>query len=233
MIIRVLLTADIHANSPALMAVLKDAGKVDLILHAGDIVDYNPFPNVVISIVQEIGIRSVMGNHDRDSAMNQPYGYNALAQMSCRWTYHKLTVKERGFLLSLPRKLVLEVSGLNIFVCHGSPWSLLDEYVYPDEVDQTFESFLKETSTDLIVLGHTHIPFIKRFDGSKYVLNPGSVGQPRDRNPKASYMILDISEKKEVQLSHQRVRYDIDKVYNSIVSSELPRQLGERLYHGL
>ncbi len=215
------------------MAVLKDAGKVDMILHAGDLVDYNPFPNAVISIVQEVGIRSVMGNHDRDSAINQPYGYNALAQMSCRWTYHVLTSKERGFLLSLPKKLLVEASGLNIFVCHGSPRSLLDEYVYPEEVDQLLESFLEETSADLIILGHTHIPFIRRIGDSKCVLNPGSVGQPRDRNPRASYMILEILEEKEFQLSHQRVRYDIDKVYHSIVASDLPRSLGERLYHGL
>jgi len=230
--IRVLLIADIHANSPALTAVLRDAGQVEMILHAGDLVDYNPFPSDVISIAKESGIKSVMGNHDRDSAQNKPYGYNPIAEASCHWTYHKLTIQERRYLLSLPEKSEVEISGLQVFLCHGSPTSLLDEYVYPETNDQLFENFLEETSADLVILGHTHIPFIKRIRNSKCVLNPGSVGQPRDHNPMASYMILEILGKNEFHISHRRVRYDIDKVYNSIVASGLPQILGERLYYG-
>jgi len=231
-VIRVLLIADIHANSPALSAVLRDAGQVDMILHAGDLVDYNPFPSAVISMTKEAGIMSVMGNHDRDSAQNKPYGYNPVAQVSCHWTYHQLKAQERFFLLSLPKKLEVKVSDLKIFVCHGSPRSLLDEYVYPEATDQLFKSFLEETSANLVVLGHTHIPFIKRIDNSKYVVNPGSVGQPRDQNPMASYMILEIQRGNRFSIYHRRVRYDIDKVYNSILTSGLPRILGERLYYG-
>lgn len=227
-----LLIADIHANSPALLAVLRDAGQVEMILHVGDLVDYNPFPSDVISIVKESGITSVMGNHDRDSAQNRPYGYNPIAEASCHWTYQKLTIQERRYLLSLPEKSEVEISGLRIFFCHGSPRSFLDEYIYPETSDQLFESFLEETSSDLVILGHTHIPFMKKLGDSKYVLNPGSAGQPRDRNPMASYMILDILGKNEFSISHRRVRYDIDKVYNSIIASGLPQILGERLYYG-
>ena len=227
-----LLIADIHANSPALLAVLRDAGRVEMILHVGDLVDYNPFPGAVISIAKESGIISVMGNHDRDSAQNRPYGYNPIAEASCHWTYHKLTIQERRYLLSLPEKSEVEISGLRIFFCHGSPRLFLDEYVYAETSDQLFESFLEETSADLVILGHTHIPFVKRLGDSKYVLNPGSVGQPRDRNPMASYMILEIMGKNEFSVAHRRVRYDIDKVYNSIIASGLPRILGERLYYG-
>ncbi len=229
---RLLLIADIHANSPALMAVLRDAGQVDMILHAGDLVDYNPFPSDVISIVSEAGISSTMGNHDRDSAKNTPVGYNPVAQVSCRWTHRHLAIREREFLLSLPKKLEVEFSGIRVFVCHGSPRSLLDEYVYPEAADRLFESFLEETSADLVVLGHTHIPFIKKIGNSRYVLNPGSVGQPRDRNPMASYVVLEIRRKNEFYIHHRRVRYDIDKVYSSIIASGLPQVLGERLYSG-
>lgn len=214
------------------MAVMEDAGQVDMVLHAGDLVDYNPFPSNVLSITREVGIMSTLGNHDRDSAQNTPNGYNPVAQVSCRWTYRKLAVQEREYLLSLPRKLEVEISGIRVFVCHGSPRSLLDEYVYPETTSHLFESFLKETSADLVVLGHTHIPFIKEISNSKYVLNPGSVGQPRDRNPMASYIILEVRRENEFRLHHRRVRYDIDKVYNSIIVSGLPRVLGERLYYG-
>jgi putative phosphoesterase len=223
--------ADIHANVVALDAVLKRVGPVNLILHAGDIVDYNPWPREAIAKVKTLGIRSTMGNHDRDSAMDTPYGYNPLAQVSCHWTYHQLTSEDRQFLLNLPKKFKLSVGGLKVFICHGSPQDLVDEYVFPDTSQETLKQFHDMTGADILILGHTHIPLLTRVGDNQYILNPGGVGQPRDMDPRASCMILNIN-CGEVSIEHIRVEYDIDKVTSAIIAAKLPKALAERLHFG-
>jgi len=228
---RVLIIADIHANVVALDEVLKRVGPVNIILHAGDIVDYNPWPREAIAKVKTLGIRSTMGNHDRDSAMNTPYGYNPLAQVSCHWTHHQLTSEDRQFLLNLPKKFEFSVGGLKVFICHGSPRDLLDEYVFPDTSKETLKQLLGMTGVDILILGHTHIPLLTQFGDNQYILNPGGVGQPRDGDSRASCMVLNINRGK-VSIEHFRVEYDIDKVTNAIIAAKLPKALAERLYFG-
>ncbi|MBS7644095.1 MAG: YfcE family phosphodiesterase [Halobacteria archaeon] len=227
----VLVIADIHANIVALDAVLKRVGPVDIILHAGDIVDYNPWPREAIAKVKMLNIKSTMGNHDRDSAMNTPYGYNPLAQISCRWTYNQLTFVDRQFLLNLPKSLKLTVEGLKLFICHGSPRDLVDEYIFPDTPQEILKQLLEMTGADILVLGHTHIPFLTQVGDNQYILNPGGVGQPRDGDSRASCMILNIN-RGVVSIEHIRVEYDIDKVSNAIIDAKLPKALAERLYFG-
>ena len=106
---KILLLGDIHANTVSLRGVLEDAGTVDKILCAGDIVDYNPWPLEAINMVKTHDICSVIGNHDRDSALGTPVGYNPYAEISCRWTHRQLGLDERRYLLNLPEKLVLNM----------------------------------------------------------------------------------------------------------------------------
>jgi len=231
--VKILVIADIHANPVALKAVLSDAGDFDLIIHAGDIVDYNPWPSESIKLVRELDIKTVMGNHDRDSAAGTPIGYNPYAERSCIWTNRKLTTEEKKYLLSLPETLRYTFDGVKFFICHGSPNLPVDEYIFPPPT--TPESYLRElitqTEADILILGHTHVPFIYEWNG-KYVLNPGGVGQPRDGDPRASYVLMEI-DGSEVRFKHRRVSYNIDEVAKAIVEAGLPKMLAKRLYLGL
>ena len=229
---RILLISDIHANTVALKSVLESAGDVDLIIHAGDIVDYNPWPGEAIDLVKELGIKTVIGNHDRDSATGAPVGYNPYAEISCLWTHRRLTKKEKRYLLGLPETLTYNFSGLKVFMCHGSPNFPVDEYVFPPPT--TPERYLRElimkAEADILILGHTHVPFIYNADG-KYVVNPGGVGQPRDGDPRASYVLMEV-DGREVRFEHRRVRYDVEKVADEIIRVGLPEMLARRLYFG-
>lgn len=228
---RVLVISDIHANTPALEAVLKDAGEYDMIIHAGDIVDYNPYPREAIEAVKKLNILSVMGNHDRDVALGTPYGYNPYAAMSLRWTSRVLNDREKRFLLNLPERLDLNIGSVKVFVCHGSPRDLVDEYIFPEYPQDEMRRWLRETGARLIVLGHTHVPFIRRFKEG-VVMNPGSVGQSRDGDPRASYAVLTVQDGR-FEVDMRRVPYDIEKVAKDILKAGLPKFLAKRLFHGL
>jgi predicted phosphodiesterase len=110
---------------------------------------------------------------------------------------------------------------------HGSPRNQLDEYVYPE--NPYLETLFEGVTQNVVVLGHTHVPFVSEVDG-RFVLNPGSVGQPRDGNPKASYVIYDTEENKAVI---HRVEYPIGEVVEMIEALDLPLELGQRLYFGV
>ena len=228
---RVLVISDIHANTPALEAVLNDAGEADMILHAGDIVDYNPYPREALEAVKRLKVLSVMGNHDRDVALGAAYGYNPYAAMSLAWTSRVLSSSEKRYLLNLPEKVYMNLDGVRVFLCHGSPREPVDEYVFPSHPEEELRAWLRETGAKVMVLGHTHIPFIKRFKEG-VVLNPGSVGQSRDGDPRASYAILEI-EAGRFSVSIRRVPYDIGRVAEDIIKAGLPKFLAERLFYGV
>jgi len=230
---RVLILADIHANPIALKAVLEDVGKVDRILCAGDIVDYNPWPLEALRMVGEHHIASVLGNHDRDCAHGSPVGYNPYAELSCLWTYNQLTEEAKRRLLALSESLWVDVEGRTVFLCHGSPWDLVDEYVFPPPATprEVLRDCLREVGSKILVMGHTHVPFVEEFPEG-WVVNPGSVGQPRDRDPRASYAILWV-EGSRTSLTLRRVKYNVDEVARRIVAVGLPNFLGRRLYLGI
>ena len=230
---RVLILADIHANPIALKAVLDDADEVDQILCAGDLVDYNPWPLEALAMAEEHHIVSVLGNHDRDCAIGSPIGYNPYAEASCLWTHRQLTEEAKSQLISLPESLRVDVEGQSVFLCHGSPRDLVDDYVFPPPVTpkELLRVYLREASSSILVMGHTHVPFIEEFPEG-WTVNPGSVGQPRDRDPRASYAILTVNTS-EVSADLHRVKYDIDEVARRIVAVGLPVFLAQRLYLGM
>ncbi|MEM2094357.1 MAG: metallophosphoesterase family protein [Candidatus Bathyarchaeia archaeon] len=231
--VRLLLISDIHANLIALRAVLKDAGAVDVILSAGDLVDYNPWPTETVDLVRQLRIRSVLGNHDRDAALGTPEGYNIYAQASCLWTHEQIKNEVGKYILSLPDKIRGVYDGVSFFICHGSPRDLLDEYVFPPPYTNrhTLQQLLIMAEADVLVMGHTHIPFIEELPEG-FVVNPGSVGQPRDYDPRASYILVDI-ENTCPSFVFRRVSYNVGEVAKRIVEVGLPGFLAKRLYDGI
>lgn len=230
---RVLILADIHANPVAFKAVLNDAGRVDRIFCAGDLVDYNPWPLEALKMAEENHVISVIGNHDRDCSKGSSVGYNPYAQLSCNWTHNQLTSESKKQLLALPESLQFDVDGHTVFLCHGSPRNLVDEYVFPppETPRELLRDYLHEANSRILVMGHTHIPFFEEFPEG-WVINPGSVGQPRDRDPRASYAILTIDDSK-MSLTLHRVEYDLDKVAARIIAVGLPHFLAQRLHLGI
>ncbi|MFQ6075427.1 MAG: metallophosphoesterase family protein [Candidatus Bathyarchaeia archaeon] len=228
---RILLIADIHSNKPAFEEVINHAGRVDRILCAGDVVGYNPYPNECVQIVRELNIECVMGNHDWASALDTPTGFNPYAQAAVHYTHRLLSRDNLNFLSGLPERLELEVEGVRLCMYHGSPRDPLNEYILPWTPKSTLRELLDRSSGDVLILGHTHIPMAYRL-GDRYVINPGSVGQPRSRNPNSSYIILTIHDG-NVEVEHRLVGYDIETVAKRIIEAGLPRFLADRLYLGV
>ncbi len=216
--------SDIHSNLPALIHVLHDMPEVDLILCAGDVVGYNPYP---CEVIQELELHEVMcikGNHDRAVVRDDYTGFNPHAEAADRWTRNKLTPACMQYLESLKDNIRIRVDGVNIAVHHGAPFNE-DHYIFPDDAT---EELLDYEHPDILILGHTHVPFIHEFpDG--VILNPGSVGQPRDGDPRASYALIDLENWK---FEIRRVDYDIDIVAKRIIEEGLPEYLSRRLYLG-
>lgn len=213
--------SDVHGNLPALKCVLEElAGCRNYC--AGDLVGYGPWPNEVISLLNSRRVACVMGNHDYAAVTGDTRGFNLEAEDALLWTKKRLTVENIRFLSSLPMKLSTDV----FFMVHGSPRDPLNEYVFP--WDPYIERLPSEVMQEVVVLGHTHIPFARK-TGESFVLNPGAVGQPRDGNPKASYATYD-TEKNKATI--KRVDYPIEETAEAIKKAGLPKRLAERLYLG-
>jgi len=219
--VKIAVISDIHGNLIALNTVLEEIDNMK-ILCCGDLVGYNPWPNEVVEVVIDNKIISVMGNHDFATITGNTEDFNSIATGAIEWTREKIKKSNIKFLESLP----LNYKGENFLIVHGSPRDPLNEYVYLEH--PYIGSFLEGIRQDILILGHTHVPFVKKFS-DKVIFNPGSVGQPRDGNPKASYAILD-TEKKEVEI--KRVSYNIKEVADKIIKENLPEELAMRLFYG-
>jgi putative phosphoesterase len=231
---RLAIISDIHANLPALNRVLTflDATKVDEIYCLGDIVGYGPFPNECVDLVRERCAAAVMGNHDSGLIGKTPLEhFNKEGQKALRWTEKHMTTQRLNYLRHLP--IIIVQHGLTLV--HASPSHPTDwTYVLTmDEAQQAFRSF----STQLCFIGHTHVPIIIGEDlsidafraGGRFLINVGSVGQPRDRNPKASFGLLDTD-----TWSYRlfRLEYDVQQTAGAIVNEGLPKFLAKRLLSG-
>jgi diadenosine tetraphosphatase ApaH/serine/threonine PP2A family protein phosphatase len=245
---RYLVLTDIHANLEALEACVTDARArtFDRTLVLGDLVGYGGDPNAVVERVQALQPTAIVrGNHDKVACgLEQADGFNAVAKSAARWTLDVLTPAHRDWLCALPEgpTVVDEV----IEICHGSPFDE-DAYIF-DELDAV--RALKVSSRPLCLFGHTHYPVTfelsaESFDtvgsanasesqvqlkpGSKYLLNPGSVGQPRDGDPRAGYAIVDTTLHR-VELF--RLAYAIEEAQAKVLKAGLPEVLAQRLAVG-
>jgi predicted phosphodiesterase len=242
---RTAIIADIHANLEALQAVLGriHALNVDEIVCLGDIVGYNASPNECVDILRKEKILSVLGNHDAcASGLEEPYRFNALARRALFWTREHLTEENRSFLLELPR----EKRSHDCFLFHGSIRDTNRYILSRDDVEDNFQSLAGLAGTlKLGFFGHTHVrtAFIdhrgiisreQSLDLSispekRYLINPGSVGQPRDGDPRAAFLVYDSTDH---FIIFHRVEYDIRKCQDKVIRAGLPPRLAERLDEG-
>jgi predicted phosphodiesterase len=251
--VKYLIISDIHGNLEALRAVLAHAARKrrDAVLFLGDAVGYGAAPNQVIERLRAMGnkVHSVRGNHDR-VVLNPEEGsvfFNAHARRAAFWTAEALTSANRRFLENLPvgPKVIEE----GVAICHGSPVDE-DEYLFSEMEAQ---AAFRNLPAGVTFFGHSHVPcmFELTADGEneslvgvllrgsrvvidldparRYLINPGSVGQPRDRDPRASYAVYDSAIRR---FTLHRVAYNVEAARKRILSAGLPVILANRLLHG-
>jgi len=234
--------SDIHANLQALTAVLEqiDVIGVDQIVCLGDVVGYNGNPNECVEMVREREIPTICGNHDAVACgAVEPWGFNPVALAAALWTRENLKAVNLEWLQGLPNTKSFE----NFLAVHGSPTDR-DTYMFSYEDVAPHIEFLREQDVSLCFFGHTHCPGIfsaetthvldsaSRFKlklGEIFLINPGSVGQPRDGDPRAAFGLYD-SERAEYELV--RVPYPIKMAADKVVEMGLPPFLAERLSLG-
>lgn len=223
---RIAVLSDVHANLPALQAVLKDVEAVGLstIWVAGDLVGYNPWPNEALEILRERKVRAIRGNHDRAALGADMSWFNELAAAAARWTRIVLTPASVGYLRGLEDRARVSMPDGVIAMYHGSPRHD-DEYVMPWMAS---DALVALAGAPFVILGHTHLPMARAFR-SGFLVNPGSVGQPRDGDSRAAWGVLDTTRR---SFELRRVAYDIDKVAQEIRRAGLPIELAERLHAG-
>ena len=218
------LIADIHANYTALEAVLDDMPEVESLVCLGDVVGYNPHPRECIEEIRDSCDLVLCGNHDRGVTIPEEYRKNEMAHEGLIYARKELSEKQIRWLENLPdRKGVWEAGFLS---AHSHPdLKKLDDYVMPRDFPR-MRPYLNDY--DGISIAHTHIQHKAVID-DRLILNPGSVGQPRDGKPTAAYGILD-TESDAVEL--RRTRYNIDRVNHEIIVNDMPKEIGDRLYDG-
>lgn len=240
---RVLVISDIHANITALKAVLDAALPYDTVWCLGDLVGYGPDPNECIELVRSLpDLLCLIGNHDQAALDMIPLSrFNRDAGEVAAWTQQVLTEENKDYIRSLASKISLD----QFTLAHGSPNQPVWEYILDTHsADRSFVAF----NTDYCLVGHSHLPLIfyrppeSNFTAKKYIewnqamdllpkmiLNPGSVGQPRDRDPRASFALLDIETN---TWEMKRAEYDIDQVQQRILDAGLPERQAIRLAAG-
>ncbi len=226
---RLAIISDIHSNIEALEAVLKDIENKDMkrIVCAGDIVGYGADPNSVCERMKDI--TSIAGNHDVNLDFHRIGWFNLPAQLALRWTAGHINSMHKAWLFSLPQTITQTVAKRKIVIVHGSPTDPLYEYVLPNTPKEQLRKWLNQLGADILITGHTHIPFVRKVF-KKLFINAGSVGQPRDGNPKACWVELDV---KSLSATLHRVSYNIDQAAQKILKQGLPKSLAERLYQGI
>ena len=223
---RVGVVADIHSNLPALRAVLERLDELapETVVCAGDIVGYGAHPNECCRCAEESFDHVVQGNHDAAAMSGGTSGMNPFAAAAAMWTHDTLDSDSRAFLGTLQTSAGLETESGRVSVFHGSDRSR-DEYVYEEHVDP---DILARNDSRFVVLGHTHVPFVRRLQGGM-ILNPGAVGQPRDGDPRASFALLDTEAS---TCEFMRVEYPVNEASEAILKAGLPMMLAMRLSVG-
>jgi len=229
---RVAFISDVHSNLEALEAVLDEVGRLKVFC-CGDIVGYGASPNEVVRTLREVGATCVLGNHDYASIQGDAGDFNARAAMAVVWTSQRLSQESKAFLESLPREVSTEIGGKRLYMAHGSPDDTMWEYVLPSTHSDLFDYYLRKVRADVMALGHTHLAFQWRSDGGGLVFNPGSVGQPRTGDRRASFAILRVGGGgPEPEVEIRQVEYDVERAAKKILESGLPPSLASQLLSG-
>jgi predicted phosphodiesterase len=247
-VMRYALISDVHANLPALEAVLGDIDRrsdVDATYHIGDLVGYAPWPDETVALLQKRGIPGVAGNYDSTVATDYKHcgctyedpRQEELSHLSYAWTRARVSAETKRYLGGLPFRIDLRplgghAGGPTVFLLHGNQ-VLNTVYVFEDRPD----SFLAKMSEsvgarpgDVVAFGHTHKPWQRQGDGVLFV-NTGSVGRPKDGDPRAGYVLLDV-DASGARARIVRVAYDVERAARAILESDLPDDFADYLRTG-
>ena len=228
---------DIHANLPALQAALAriEELEIDRIYCGGDLVGYGPHPNEVCRMVEASGMPAIFGNYDYAIARDLDdcgCAYvtqhdRELGQQSVAWTLEHTDRRSKEFMRDLPFDLRFEVGSVPVHLVHGSPRKV-NEYLFEDKPARLYERLAAAETADVLVFGHTHKPWIHEYGGVLFV-NCGSVGKPKDGDPRAAFAILEADESGPLRASIERVAYDAEAVAAEVAAAGLPGEYAEKL----
>lgn len=235
---------DIHANLPALEAVFADikARSLTNLYCLGDLVGYGTFPNEVVTLIRERGIPTLMGNYDEGVGNNSDdcgCAYKTdidrrRGELSIAWSNAHTTDENKAYLRSLPAHIPLQMDNLKVLLVHGSPRKV-NEYLFEDRPNDYFERIMDTAQADLLVCGHTHLPYHKVLPSGRHVINAGSVGKPKDHDPRAGYITLTITGR-DVNVGFIRVPYNIERTAQAIEATPevggMPHHFAQLLREG-
>lgn len=252
---KIALFSDIHANIDALNPVFDDiySRKPDAIYCLGDLVGYAPYPNEVIETIREKGIPVIAGNYDRGVGLKSDdcgCAYKteedeARGVESITYTNKIISEENRKYLRSLPSHLRVEF-GVNtdpyhLLLVHGSPRKI-NEYLFEDRTDKSIIRMMENANAHIMAFGHTHKPYHKKLEDSdgnfRHAINIGSVGKPKDGDPRACYVTLeweddlDLSHPDGLNIEFIRVKYDVEKAAKAVEESPLPNPFADMLRNG-
>jgi putative phosphoesterase len=233
---RVAVITDLHANLPALQATLVavDAQDVKALYCGGDLVGYGPQPDEVCALIEDREIPTIYGNydyaiardlHDCGCAYRDPHD-REIGQLSVEWTLEHTNERSRRFMHDLPFDLRFELGGKRVRLVHGSPRKV-NEYLFEDKPARTFERIAALADCDILLFGHTHKPWTREYGGVLFV-NCGSVGKPKDGDPRANYALLTATNT-GIAVSIERVPYDALAVAREMRKVGLPDELADKL----
>jgi predicted phosphodiesterase len=255
---KIALFSDIHANLPALEAFFKDVEtrNTDAIYCLGDLVGYNIWPNEVIDEIRRRGIPTLAGNYDwgigRSSdecgCAYKTDEEKAMGKMSIAYTNEVVKEEQRRYLRTLPAHIRLEYQlnhdKRNILLVHGSPRKV-NEYLFEDRDEKSMLRIMEQADADILCFGHTHKPYHRilnsGIDGNehyRHAINIGSIGKPKDNDPRGGYVILTINpessvtDKDSIQVEFIRFEYDVEKAAKAVEDSPLPNEFAEMLRRG-
>lgn len=235
---RIAVLSDIHGNIHALQAAWQDIEQQqpDAIYCLGDLVGYGAFPNQVIDFMRERDVPTIMGNYDEGVGFDmddcgcvyRDPKKDALGKQSLCWSRENTTPENKEFLQGLPFQLRLEEGKRELLLVHGSPRKV-NEYLYEDRPPATFERLAKMAGCDVIFFGHTHLPYQKEVARTWFV-NTGSVGKPKDGDPRAGYTLAEIG--RRLSFSQRRIEYDVEAAASAITEAGLPTEFADLLRSG-
>jgi putative phosphoesterase len=237
---RITIFGDIHANLPALEVVWADmdARGLDNRYCLGDLVGYGVFPNEVVAFIREQGVPTLMGNYDQGVGQNSDdcgCAYTkpedeARGKQSIAWTNAHTSDANKRFLTTLHAQLALRLGALRVVLVHGSP-RRINEYLFEDRPATSLERLLDQVEADVLVCGHTHLPYHRVLPSGRHVVNAGSVGKPKDGDPRAGYVVLTAPEG-ALEVEFCRVAYDIERIAQAIEATAMPHEYATMLRAG-
>ncbi len=255
---KIALFSDIHANLPALEACLKsiEEQKPDAVYCLGDLVGYNIWPNEVIHEIRKRGIPTIAGNYDQGIGLSSDdcgCAYKTerekeMGKISISFTNSVVNPDERAYLRTLPAHIKIEFQlnqdKLNLLFVHGSPRKI-NEYLFEDRDEKSLLRIMEQADADIMCFGHTHKPYHRILPAGqtevshyRHAVNIGSVGKPKDGNPKGGYVVLTIQDnssitrKDSIQVEFIRFDYDIERAARAVENSLLPNEYAEMLRRG-